>query len=566
MRYPGSRLAQTIVQCCKAHRISQVVISPGSRNAPLIIGFTEDIFFSCYSIVDERCAAFFALGLAQQLQQPVVVVCTSGSALLNYYPAVAEAFYSDIPLVVISADRPPGKIDIGDGQTIRQSKVFANHILYSADLQEDAGLATAVQHYNEESINEALGRVLLEKGPVHLNAPFEEPLYETVSSLSVAPQAILPKYEEVVFEEALAERFVQDWNEATRKMVLVGALHPGSVEEWVVNLLANDPSVLVFTETTSNLHHPNFFPGIDKILAPVEEEEGELKRLQPGLLLTFGGMVVSKKIKAFLRAHPPKAHYHIDRKRAYDTYFCLTGHFKTGINLFFERLSSRLLQLGSDYRDYWLEVQLHRRERHAAYLKTMPFSDLAAYRAIFKAIPSGQQLQVANSATVRYAQLFELDASLRVFCNRGTSGIEGSLSTALGASLGNKAPTTLLTGDLSFFYDNNGLWNGYRRKDFTVLLVNNRGGGIFRVLPGAQEISRFEEFVETTHELSAQPLCDLYGWTYRRAVDLPGLERELLAVYEGDLAMRDKPVLLEVFTPRLVNAEVLRGYFSALRG
>ena len=131
MKYPKIPLAQTLIELCKARQIQSIVISPGSRNAPLAIGFTNDDFFKCYSIVDERCAAFFALGIAQQKQTPVALVCTSGSALLNYYPAVAEAFYSDIPLVVLSADRPKHLIDIGDGQTINQKNVFENHILYS---------------------------------------------------------------------------------------------------------------------------------------------------------------------------------------------------------------------------------------------------------------------------------------------------------------------------------------------------------------------------------------------------------------------------------------------------
>lgn len=127
--------AQQVLLLFKKRGVQHIVISPGSRNAPLTISFTNDSFFKCYSIVDERCASHFAMGIAQQLKQPVAVVCTSGSALLNYYPAVTEAFYSEIPLIVLSADRPPHKIDIGDGQTIRQQHVYANHILYDTHLE-----------------------------------------------------------------------------------------------------------------------------------------------------------------------------------------------------------------------------------------------------------------------------------------------------------------------------------------------------------------------------------------------------------------------------------------------
>ena len=203
MTYPKIPLAQTVVQLCKAKQIKNIIISPGSRNAPLTIGFTYDSYFNCYSIVDERCAAFFALGIAQKLQEPTALVCTSGSALLNYYPAIAEAFYSDVPLLVLSADRPKHLIGIGDGQTINQKNVFENHILYSAnlklDLKEDntqtrekelpifknledkvetlLGLKQSIQEYNEEEINKAINSAYLLKGPVHINIPFEEPLY-----------------------------------------------------------------------------------------------------------------------------------------------------------------------------------------------------------------------------------------------------------------------------------------------------------------------------------------------------------------------------------------------------
>jgi 2-succinyl-5-enolpyruvyl-6-hydroxy-3-cyclohexene-1-carboxylate synthase len=169
MVYPKIPLAQSIIQICLEKGVTQIVISPGSRNAPLTIGFASNPDFQCYSIADERCAAFFALGIAQQINKPVALVCTSGSALLNYYPAFAEAFYSQIPLIVISADRPLNKIDIGDGQTIRQMNVFQNHSLYNANLSE--GESTE----NDFKINEAINKASTQKGPTHLTAPFEDP-------------------------------------------------------------------------------------------------------------------------------------------------------------------------------------------------------------------------------------------------------------------------------------------------------------------------------------------------------------------------------------------------------
>ena len=205
MIYPKIPLAQSIIQICLAKGVTTIVISPGSRNAPLIIGFVNNPAFTCYSIADERSAAFFALGIAQQTQQPVAIICTSGSALLNYYPAVAEAFYSQIPLVVISADRPSEKIDIGDGQTIRQEKVFQNHAIFNANLVD------GVSSQNDQKIIEALRICVQEKGPVHINAPFEEPLYETVHQLSISDNSFASANEKPLVPIPISTEMIQIW-------------------------------------------------------------------------------------------------------------------------------------------------------------------------------------------------------------------------------------------------------------------------------------------------------------------------------------------------------------------
>ena len=227
MKYSSIPSAQSIVFHCQVKGVKDIIISPGSRNAPLIIGFTENPFFRCYSIVDERCAAFFALGIAQQLGKPVALVCTSGSALLNYYPAIAEAFYSNIPLIVISADRPPYKIDVGDGQTIRQENVFANHIAYSANLEldpecsrerssTDIRTSQEVQNHNDRALNLAFNTAVLNHSPVHINVPLEEPLYETATSMAIRPSVHAAPEKEVQLGNDLKD-FVQIWNSSERK-------------------------------------------------------------------------------------------------------------------------------------------------------------------------------------------------------------------------------------------------------------------------------------------------------------------------------------------------------------
>lgn len=548
--YPKIPLAQSIIEICQQKGVQHIVISPGSRNAPLTIGFTNNPFFKCYSIADERCAAFFALGIAQQIQKPVVVVCTSGSALLNYYPAIAEAFYSQIPLIVISADRPQSKIDIGDGQTIRQENVFANHSLYNANLQEN------VSTENDNHIQMALHVAVTQKGPVHINAPFEEPLYETVSELQVKPYIVDFNTESKTF--SLGNSTIQTWNKANKKLVLVGELFPNSIEQRYLDILANNPSVVVLTEKTSNLHHPTFIDQIDTLITPFTDED--FKDFQPEILLTFGGMVVSKRIKAFLRKYKPAHHWHVDELRAYDTFGALTNHFETKINSFLSQLLTENT-IESSYKSSIEKIWKDRVAKHQDYTAKIPFSDFKVFDFICQNLPKNIQLQVSNSSAIRYLQLFDLDKSIQVFCNRGTSGIDGSTSTAIGAASANNLPTMLITGDISFLYDSNALWNNYIPKNFKIILLNNNGGGIFRILPGHQETETFNTYFETSHQLNASHLANMYGLDYFQASD----EKTLQQQYTKFLNQNEKPSILEIFTPEKENNGILLEFFRRLK-
>lgn len=548
--YPKIPLAQSIIEICQQKGVQHIVISPGSRNAPLTIGFTNNPFFKCYSIADERCAAFFALGIAQQIQKPVAVICTSGSAVLNYYPAVAEAFYSQIPLVVISADRPQSKIDIGDGQTIRQENVFANHSLYNANLQEN------VSTENDNHIQKALHVAAAQKGPVHINAPFEEPLYETVTALQVQPEIIDFTTKEKHFSLGASSK--ETWNKATKKLVLVGELFPNSVEQKHLDILANDPSVVVLTEKTSNLHHPTFIDQIDTLITPFTDED--FKAFQPEILLTFGGMVVSKRIKAFMRKYKPAHHWHVDELRAYDTYGALTNHFETKTNTFLSQLLTENV-IESTYKSSIATIWKDREAKHKEYTANIPFSDFKVFDFICQNLPNSIQLQVSNSSAIRYLQLFDLEKSIQVFCNRGTSGIDGSTSTAIGAASVTNLPTILITGDISFLYDSNALWNNYISKNFKIILLNNNGGGIFRILPGHQETETFNTYFETSHQLNASHLAKMYGLDYFSAND----ETTLQLQYSAFLNQNEKPSILEIFTPEKENNGVLLEFFKRLK-
>ena len=583
--YSTIPLAQTVVAYCQLKNIQHIVISPGSRNAPLTKGFVSNPYFKTYSIVDERSAAFFALGIAQQTRTAVALLCTSGSALLNYYPAVAEAFYSDVPLVILSADRMPHRIDIGDGQTIQQKGVFEPHLVDAAYLTPDVSHATAVllehtkqqllspdasplqveqrqaeiQLENETAINRVLNAVMLENGPVHLNIPLEEPLYETTNkAISIAVTESQQHAPSSIDFQAVFDH----WNRCEKKMILVGVLPPNSLTQSVIDHLAADPSIIVLTETTSNLSHFNFIQSIDSFIAPLEDSEVKLSDLQPDFLLTFGGMIVSKKVKAFLRKHPPQQHFHVDPKKAYDTFYCLTAHLKTAVQHFFDALvAQHKSYVRSTYCSDWLTQYNRQRLRGKSYLDSIPFSDLKAFERIFNYLPHGILLQLSNSSTIRYAQLFSLPPLAGIFCNRGTSGIDGSTSTAMGSAWVSDKPMVFITGDLSFFYDINAFWNNYLKKTSRIILINNQGGGIFRILPGEKDTPTYDTYFETVQNRSVKKLCKAYGIGYRSAQTAWGLSIALKRFFGPS----KNPQLLEIKTPRKLNDIVLLNYFKQMR-
>ena len=485
--------------------------------------------------------------------------------------------------MVISADRPKHLIGIGDGQTINQKYIFDKHILFSGNLKLDIkdeknvptneelpiiknledkierllGLQKGIQSHNEETINIAINFALLKNGPVHINVPFDEPLYETVEKLSVSPEIIpVPKKEKTI-DDYTIKMCLEHWNVGKRKLVLVGSNNPNEVDQKWLNELNEDESVIVLTETTSNIHHPNFFPSIDQIIAPFSEDDK--KEFKPDILLTFGGLIVSKKIKALLRTFQPKHHWHIDPETANDTFFCLKNHIKSTPNAFFEEFLPKITHyVKSNYQVKWLALKTYRLKKHSQYLKEIPFSDLKAFEIISQSLPPESILQSGNSSAIRYFQLFKLNKSIEVYCNRGTSGIDGSTSTALGCAIASKTQTVFVTGDLSFFYDSNALWNNYIPKNFRIIVINNGGGGIFRILPGNKNTKDFDTYFETKHNLTAEHLCKMYGFQYESVSDEDNVNKVLKSFYSKS----ENPRLLEIFTPSRVNDEVLLEYFN----
>ena len=560
MNFSKNILAQSITDLCFKKNIKNIVISPGSRNAPLTLGFNLHPYFKTYSLVDERAAAFFALGIAQQVKFPVVLVCTSGSALLNYYPAISEAYYSNIPLVILSADRPERFLNIGDGQTINQKNVFDKNIGYSENLNQNDNYYLnlfGLRPNNQDKINKALNFSIEKQTPVHINIPFSEPLYEITNSLSVNTINKLPGLNNQNIKNISS--FRNKWQNSIKKIILIGVSSPDILCKKSIDLLASDSSLLVLTENTSNVYHPSFCNKIDQLIAPLTNKE--LKEFRPEILITIGGMIISKKIKAIFRDNKPKEHWHIGIHDANDTFFCLTKHFKTIPNNIISKLYENFNDNGTDYHNKWDLIISKRKEKHKKYLSKLIYCDFKVFDYVLKSIPSNSMLQVSNSSAIRYTQLFDIDSSINVYCNRGTSGIDGSTSTAIGAASVFKGNTVFITGDLSFFYDSNALWNNFIPTSFRIILINNKGGGIFKILTKDNNTELFKKFFETKHDLYAKDLCNMYGFEYFSSDDEDKLKNVLNDFYNQS----EKPRLLEIITDNDYNQDYLLNYFDFIK-
>jgi len=554
--YSSIPSAFLIVELLRLHGVKEIVISPGSRNAPLTIGFSENKAFNCHSIVDERSAAFYGLGLAMAKNEPVVLVCTSGSALLNYFPAVAEAYYSDVPLLVISADRPEYLLEIGDGQTILQEGVYGRMIAHSTSLLlDDSSNQDSINSINKPRIEESLVQLKNTQRPVHINIPFDEPLYNKTEEPLFFVEAERLKSKDQV-EDSLSIELVST-NRPLKVMCLVGTLRPSAEEiRWLTDLQSHH-SVLFLHESLSQLNLADTIDSIDTLIAPLEKLENSsvyFNRLLPDLLITAGGMIVSKKIKALLRAHKDLIHVHLKGSPARDTYFALKGCLKI------DSLKNLLntLEIDDSYQKYWMSYYKALEKRRSEYIENAPYSDFKAYAKIFKAIPERYVIHMANSSAIRYAQLFP--TANDQFCNRGTSGIEGSVSTAVGYARGTDQPVILVTGDLSFLYDYNALWTRDLPSNFRIIIVNNSGGGIFRILPGKENSLHFSEYFETRHQFTAEHLAEHFDFDYHSVKASNDLENALDSFFNYS----SKPKLLEVITHPQNNEAILLNYFKAL--
>ncbi len=552
-----------LASICAKSGVTQAVLSPGSRCAPISLAFIRHPEIHCRTIPDERSAAFIAMGMAQQLQKPVVLVCTSGSAALNYAPAVAEAFYQQIPLLVLTADRPPEWIDQWDGQTIRQENLYGPHVKESFTFPDEAQLPDKLWHA-KRIVKEAL---VLSKsfpmGPVHINIPVREPFYPLPDEKYAFEVTDLEPPLEIqtglsTFGEEAIQKIRAQLGKYRKILLLPGQQRPNrAIKTFLAEIIRKRQAVLV-TDVISNqvqegaiIHH-DFF---------IKDPETQ-KEMAPELVISFGKSILSKAMKQFLRKSQ-STHWHVQPAgRVPDPFQKLGQIIRAQPEYFLEHFSNEQGPADPVFIQSWSQKNEALRNGIQGLLEKQAFGELLALKRVLAKLPPFGKVHLANSLAVRNVNRLGLpEKDLEIICNRGTSGIDGSSSTAVGCTFTTKENVTLITGDMAFFYDRNAFWHQYQLTNLRVVLFNNHGGGIFRMIEGPAEQPELEEYFETHQKLSANHLAAEMGFEYRLVRDAAALEECLETFFQKSL----HPKIVEIESSSESNTRTLKMLHEAIQ-
>lgn len=558
MTYHLRQGIKNIPEICSRFGIEKAIISPGSRNAPLIFAFTEHSHIECLSITDERSAGYFAIGVIQQTNRPVAIICTSGTATLNFAPAIAEAYYRNFPLVVFTADRPPEMIDQADGQTLRQNNIYANYIKAAFETPVET-VSRVDLTFSDRQVSQAIDTALsFPQGPVQINIPLREPVYAPLPEKHSNPKIIKTITSEINPTDEMIRKLQEKWLICKRKLVIFGILPKDeTMADWA-RQLAKQPDVVVVCENLSNIAGQNIISQPESLFSRINSKEANDEFI-PELLITVGHSVICKQLKIFLRKNQAEEQWQSQSSLPYvDTYGSLTSIVPFEAVKVFDNMP--LDRVKSDFaKTYHLEANIVSK-LHNEFVAGASLSDMSVTAELLQQIPSGATLQLANSTSVRWVQLFSTRNDITYLCNRGVSGIDGSLSTAAGYAFCSEKMTVLLTGDLSFIYDSNALWNNYIGTNLKIVVMNNNGGNIFRFIGDKELMKNSIDYFTTPHNVKIASLVEAYGLRYLSCDKTEDLKSKI-----ETLLLSEQATVLEVFTDSNLNTENYTGYFENIK-
>ena len=511
----------TIASLLAQAGVKRAILCSGSRSVPLALALYRHPEIDCRVVIDERCAAFMALGMAVHTGSPVAVVCTSGTAVLNMAPALAEALYRQAPVIAISADRPLEWIDQDDSQTIRQYLALNNIVKASFDLPVERGTKVDDWYINRTVNDAIIAAVTGPKGSVHLNVQIDVPLSRQAENKPFNSRLVTAVMPEGTLSEAAIRSLRQKLEPKRKVMIVAGFMAPDSKVDAALEDIAQSGAAIVMREAQANVHiHSSSIANIDSVLAKFGGDMPQA--FSPDLVVTVGGSLVSRYIKRWLR-NADIQHWHVGRQpRCVDPFMALDCRIDMDAGRFLPVFASMLKsQNGDERRGYyriWSELNREALQFDSRFAITAPWSDYTAMRVMMEKMPADCNLHLSNGTAVRYAQLFDYRHIARIDCNRGVSGIDGCTSTALGAAIADPAhPTVLVTGDMSAQYDLGALACAGIPANFKMAVLNNQGGGIFRFIESTSELPEREELFCADVRLPLPHLAKAFGFNYYEA-------------------------------------------------
>lgn len=518
--------------------VAKVLLSPGSRSAAITLAFTRHPAIECRVAGDERSAAFTALGMAQASGSPVALVCTSGTAVLNFAPALAEAFYQRIPLIAITADRPPEWIDQYDGQTIRQAGIYGNLVKHCFEFPADFNHPDSRWHANRIASEAVQLCMQHPQGPVHLNVPVREPFYPVEGEPWLYNKDVRAIVHSRTGPSAsdLPDELIQLISAHQKILVVAGQSAPIEELSAALSACTRKKNLAVIADVTANLEGvEGFIRHSDVFLS----RTGQWDELKPDLLITTGGPLLSRVLKQFIRKSSPKAHIRLDKNAVVPDTMQNLSHVvhMSPVNFFNSLQNLPQLKGNAAYLEKWQREEKRATDFIGNFFPQEPFGEFEATHQVLKSLPAGSVLHLANSMPVRYANLLGgliAAKQIRVASNRGTSGIDGCLSTAVGFALASPVLNVVLTGDMAFHYDRNALWSDPIPENLKIIVLNNHGGGIFRLIEGPAGLPELEEYFETRQMLRAENTCRDFGLRYLHCRSRQELDNVLNSFFRND--------------------------------
>lgn len=551
--YSDNKMVLQLMSLLKQFEIRRIVVSPGSRHFPLIHSLENDLYFKLYSVVDERSAAFFALGLIQQTGEAVAVTCSSGTACMNYGSAIVEAFYQRLPLLVLSSDRLPQWLNQLEDQMYDQLSTFTACTKYHGQLPEIN--SPMDEWYCNRIINEALIELTHHgKGPVHLNIPF------AVHHTDKFQTKVIPTARKINLHTACMTE--KEWSLSVeqlkgKKIMIVWGQSVAQTSEFknAINAFTEKFDAIILSDKMSNCHEVNSILNTTVVFAALKAEEKI--NLHPDIVITIGGnYIFNNELKNYIRSTHTR-HWQVGLEdKVCDPFRTLTEIFEMDEATFF-LATTQIATFKNDgkYIQTWKSIS------NIPNLPTPEYNELYAIGKLLNNLPQNVDLQLANSCTIRMAHFFPTDPSIRVNCNRGVNGIDGSMSTAVGFAAENERTTFYITGDLSFFYDMNSLWIRHLNPKFRILLINNGGGAVMYGPLNSELRKTLPPHVGAGHNTSAKGWVESLGFKYIEAKNKDEVDKGIQELLNTEL---EQPILLEVFTTINADIDSIKEYFATL--